>query len=238
MSVDRFDVYTKAAEQVTISQAILMNKGHAAVEIDRILTDCITHVCSQFIKSSRAFTCLQARPVYLSLPSDMASEKIPAKRLKNPLSRTLPPNDPEVEGFVLDEITKAIGEAESNIVILVDACVSRHDVQDEVKDLITATRFPVYSAPMGKTVVSEEYDRYGGVCLRCLFRPPVHLWSSKIYIGSISDPRIKEMVETAKLILSIGALKSDFNTGMFTYRIPTTHTIEVWIHWSLNLAGF
>lgn len=35
------------------------------------------------------------------------------------------------------------------------------------------------------------------------------------------------MVEKAKLILSIGGLKSDFNTGMFTYRIPTTNTIEV-----------
>lgn len=43
-SVDRFDVYTKVAEQVTISQAMLMNKDQAAVEIDRILTDCITRV--------------------------------------------------------------------------------------------------------------------------------------------------------------------------------------------------
>jgi pyruvate decarboxylase len=43
--VDRFEVYTKAAEQVTTSQAILMNKVQAAVEIDRILTDCITRVC-------------------------------------------------------------------------------------------------------------------------------------------------------------------------------------------------
>ena len=96
----------------------------------------------------------------------MVSEKVSAKGLKIPLSRAPPPNDPDVEGFVLDEITKAIDEAESNIVILVDACVSRHDVRDEVKDLVTATRFPVYSTPMGKTTVSEEYDRYGGVCLR------------------------------------------------------------------------
>ena len=106
--------------------------------------------------------------MYLSLPTDMVSEKIPAKRLKTPLSRTLPPNDPEVEEFVLAEITKAIDDAGGNIVILVDACVSRHDVQDEVKELATATRFPVYAAPMGKCAVSEQYDRYGGVCLPSL----------------------------------------------------------------------
>lgn len=97
----------------------------------------------------------------------MVSEKVSAKRLKIPLSRAPPPNDPGVEGFVLDEIIKAIDEAESDIAILVDACVLRHDVQDEVRDLVTTTRFPVYSAPMGKTAVSEEYDRYGGVRLRC-----------------------------------------------------------------------
>jgi pyruvate decarboxylase len=36
---------------------------------------------------------------------------------------------------------------------------------------------------------------------------------SKIYVGSISHPDIKEKVESAKLILSVGCLKSDFNTG-------------------------
>jgi pyruvate decarboxylase len=46
-------------------------------------------------------------------------------------------------------------------------------------------------------------------------------------VGAISKPEIREKVESAKLILSIGALKSDFNTGNFTYRIPTISTIEV-----------
>ncbi|KAG9315659.1 thiamine diphosphate-binding protein [Chiua virens] len=190
----RFDVYTKAAEQVTISQGMLMSSASAAAEIDRVLSDCIT----------------RARPVYLTFPSDMASVKISAKRLKIPLSRVRPRNDHGVETFVLDEINKIIDEAEGNIVILVDACVIRHDVRDEVKELVTATRFPVYSTPMGKTAINEDYERYGGV-----------------YMGSISDPAVKESVEKANLILSIGALKSDFNTGMFTYRIPTTHTVEL-----------
>ncbi|KIK85594.1 hypothetical protein PAXRUDRAFT_831956 [Paxillus rubicundulus Ve08.2h10] len=190
----RFDAYTKAAEQVTTSQAMLMDKNHAAAEIDRILTDCIT----------------RARPVYLTLPSNMVSEKISARRLKVPLLRAPPVNQPDVEAFVLDEIVKLVAEADEDVIILVDACVIRHDVQEEVKELLISTRFPVYAAPMGKTAVSEEYDRYGG-----------------IYIGSISDPAIKERVETARLILSIGALKSDFNTGMFTYSIPTSRTVEL-----------
>ncbi len=49
----------------------------------------------------------------------------------------------------------------------------------------------------------------------------------QIYVGSISHPDIKDMVESAKLIISVGSLKSDFNTGNFTYSIPKMNTIEV-----------
>ncbi|KAG1843874.1 hypothetical protein C8R48DRAFT_561222, partial [Suillus tomentosus] len=64
----RFNVYTKVAEQITAAQAIIMNKAHAAAEIDRIL----------------------ARPVYLTLPMDLTTEKISAKRLRIKLPRTPP----------------------------------------------------------------------------------------------------------------------------------------------------
>lgn len=40
----RFDAYTKAAEQITIAQAAIMTLPKAGPEIDRILTECITHV--------------------------------------------------------------------------------------------------------------------------------------------------------------------------------------------------
>lgn len=46
-------------------------------------------------------------------------------------------------------------------------------------------------------------------------------------MGSVSHPDVKAKVESAKLILSVGSLKSDFNTGTFTYSIPTSRTIEV-----------
>jgi pyruvate decarboxylase len=49
----------------------------------------------------------------------------------------------------------------------------------------------------------------------------------QVYIGSISNHEVKEKVESAKLILSIGSVKSDLNTGGFTYKIPTKSTIEV-----------
>ncbi|KAL4251922.1 Pyruvate decarboxylase [Abortiporus biennis] len=151
-----------------------------------------------------------ARPVYLMLPTDLVHERVPTKRLKTPLNCEPPENEEEVENFVLDEIVKLIDEAKQDVVILVDACSVRHGVKHEMEQLVAKTKLPVYAAPMGKTAVPETYERYGG-----------------IYVGSITKPEIKEKVESAKLILSIGALKSDFNTGNFTYHIPTNRTIEL-----------
>jgi len=49
----RFDAYIKAAEQVTIAQATIMSPGQAGPEIDRILTECITHVSTDYYPTFR-----------------------------------------------------------------------------------------------------------------------------------------------------------------------------------------
>ncbi|KAG6884170.1 hypothetical protein C0992_006841 [Termitomyces sp. T32_za158] len=151
-----------------------------------------------------------ARPVYLSLPTDLVSAKISTERLRTPLTRNPPPNDPQIESFVIDTIVRILEEAGGDVVVLVDACAIRQGVKEELNEFLRKTKFPVYSTPMGKTTVDENFERYGG-----------------IYLGSISRPEIKESVETAKLVLSVGALKSDLNTGNFSYHIPVKHTIEL-----------
>jgi pyruvate decarboxylase len=101
--------------------------------------------------------------VYLTLPTDIAHTEISSARLGIPLERHISSNDADVERFVLDEIVKLIEAAGRDIVILVDACAIRHDVRAELGELLVKTGYPVYSAPMGKTAVSEKYARYGGV---------------------------------------------------------------------------
>lgn len=202
----RYDAYVRANEQFTISQALLKSSVHAPSEIDRVLSDCITY----------------ARPVYLTLPTDVVYQKVSAERLKTPLSRLPPPNDLEVEAYVLDEIMKLVDEADGDTIILVDACATRHDARKEVRELALKTKFPVYSAPMAKSTVPENYEGYGG-----------------IYVGSLSRPEILEKVEGAKLIISVGSLKSDFNTGNFTYSIPTGSIIELHSdHTKIKFATF
>lgn len=152
---------------------------------------------------------VSAQPIYIALPTDMVLRKIPAKGLETPINLNLHENDQETERDVIESITKKIYAA-NNAIILVDACAIRHRVVDEVHDLIDKSQLPAFATPMSKGAIDETNPRFGGV-----------------YVGSVSRPDVKEAVEGADLIISIGALKSDFNSGGFTYRTSTKNTIEL-----------
>ncbi|CDH13278.1 related to Pyruvate decarboxylase [Zygosaccharomyces bailii ISA1307] len=62
---------------------------------------------------------------------------------------------------------------------------------------------------MGKGSIDEQNPRFGGV-----------------YVGTLSSPAVKQAVESADLILSVGALLSDFNTGSFSYSYKTKNIVE------------
>lgn len=148
------------------------------------------------------------RPVYLGLPSNFVDLNVPASLLDTPIDLSLKKNDPEAQEEVIETVTEMISKA-TNPVILVDACASRHSCKDEVRQLINATNFPVFVTPMGKSGVNESHPRFGGV-----------------YVGTLSEPAVKEAVESSDLILSVGALLSDFNTGSFSYSYKTKNIVE------------
>ena len=52
---------------------------------------------------------------------------------------------------------------------------------------------------MGKGAVDETLPNYGGV-----------------YAGDASNAGVQERIEAADLLLTIGSVKSDFNTGEFS----------------------
>lgn len=187
-----FNVFNQMSAAISCYVARLNDPHDAATEIDSALRECW----------------IRSRPVYITLPTDMVSAKVNANRLKKPIDLSLPVNDPEKEDYVVEVVLKYL-HAAKRPVILVDACAIRHRVLDEVHDLIEASGFPTFVAPMGKGAVNETHKNYGGV-----------------YAGNGSNPGVSEVVESSDLILSIGAIKSDFNTAGFTYRIGQLNTID------------
>ncbi|AEO67741.1 uncharacterized protein THITE_2116720 [Thermothielavioides terrestris NRRL 8126] len=151
---------------------------------------------------------IRSRPVYIMLPTDMVEKKIEGARLDTPIDLTEPENEAEREDYVVDVVLKYLHAAKCPI-ILVDACAVRHRVLKEVHDLVEKTQLPVFVTPMGKGAINESHPSYGGV-----------------YAGTGSHPDVAERVESADLVLSIGALKSDFNTTGFSYRTSQLNTID------------
>lgn len=151
---------------------------------------------------------VQSRPVYITLPTDMVQKKIEGERLKTPIDLETPANELEKEDYVVDVVLKDL-HAAKNPVILVDACAVRHRVLDEVHELVEKSNLPTFVTPMGKSAVNETLPTFGGV-----------------YAGDGSNPGVRERLESSDLILSIGSIKSDFNTAGFTYRISQLSTID------------
>ncbi|TGZ85020.1 pyruvate decarboxylase [Ascodesmis nigricans] len=149
-----------------------------------------------------------ARPVYIGLPTDMVFKSVPAEGLSTPINLELRPNDEETEGAVVREICELMYSSK-NTIILSDACAIRHRVLPELHQLMDRTNLPTFVSPMGKSSVNETHPAFGGV-----------------YAGDVSREDVKKRVEEADLVLFVGGLKSDFNSGGFTYRIARRNTIE------------
>lgn len=166
------------------------------------------HQAAVYIDSALRECWIRSRPVYIALPTDLVQQKVDGERLKTPIDLSPPPNEEEKEEYVVDVVLKYL-HAAKNPVILVDACAIRHRVLEEVHDLVKKSGLPTFVAPMGKGAVDETLPNYGGV-----------------YAGDGSNAGVRERVESSDLILTIGAIKSDFNTTGFTYRTGRMHTID------------
>lgn len=151
---------------------------------------------------------VRSRPVYITLPQDIVKQKIEGERLKDPIDLSFPPNDHQKEDYVVETVLKYLYAAKS-AVILVDACANRHRALAETHAFIEKSGLPTFVAPMGKSAVDETIPNYGGV-----------------YAGDGSVPAVRERVENSDLVLTIGAIKSDFNTSGFRYRSSELTSIE------------
>jgi pyruvate decarboxylase len=80
---------------------------------------------------------------------------------------------------------------------------------EEATEFVKATGLPVFATPMGKGGIDETLPNYGGV-----------------YAGSGSNAGVAARVESSDLVLSLGAIKSDFNTAGFSYNLSQLKTID------------
>jgi indolepyruvate decarboxylase len=144
------------------------------------------------------------QPVYLSLLSDVVRIRCAAPE---PLVVPPPaPSDPAALRKAVDEAV-AMLDAASRPVIIGDVELIRFRLQAEFAHLLARTGLPYATMMLGKTVLDENHPQFIG-----------------LYQGDLSRDYVRQRVQTADCVLTLGALLTDFNTGGFTVRLNGDRT--------------
>src|SRR3954447_10367283 len=141
--VKGFETQLEVFEKITVAAAALDDPMTAFSEIDRVLEAAVRY----------------KRPVYLEVPRDQVQARQVAPH-RTPVG--LPPSDPEALREALDE-TAAMLTAAKRPMILADVEIHRFGLQDELLALAEATRLPIATTLLGKSVISESHELFAGV---------------------------------------------------------------------------
>ncbi|MCG6978050.1 alpha-keto acid decarboxylase family protein, partial [Lactococcus lactis] len=148
----------------------------------------------------------ERKPVYINLPVDVAAAKaekpsLPLKK-ENSTSNT---SDQEI----LNKIQESLKNAKKPIVITGHEIIS-FGLEKTVTQFISKTKLPITTLNFGKSSVDEALPSFLG-----------------IYNGTLSEPNLKEFVESADFILMLGVKLTDSSTGAFTHHLNENKVISL-----------
>ncbi|CZR68750.1 related to pyruvate decarboxylase [Phialocephala subalpina] len=188
----------------------LDNPETAASEIDvgipthRTLTPANHHLHQRVFRECY----VHSLPVYIFVPSDFVH--VPVSGSISPLANLALISDHENETAAIAATISTIYAAKSPVVI-VDALVSRHLAIDVTRELVDFLGFPTFSTSMGKSIIDETRPYFHG-----------------IYNGQVSVPDVCKVIEQdSDLVIDLGPLLSDSNTGGHTRKIAESKLITV-----------
>jgi indolepyruvate decarboxylase len=185
-----FRTQLEVFEKFTIAGTELNDPLTAFAEIDRVLD-----ACDRF-----------KRPVYIELPRDMVHVVPPVAH-----GYSGPPHviNEEATAEAIRETVERLAVADKPIIVA-GVEIHRFGLQDELLKLAEATRIPIATTMLGKSVFSERHPLFVG-----------------LYEGAIGDEAVTEFVEESDLILMFGAFLSDINLGIYTAKIDPNRCVYV-----------
>lgn len=145
-------------------------------------------------------------PVFIYIPLDVVGVQLDANRLETPLDTTIK-NERESENEIVKSALELIKTAEKPV-ILADVLTIRHGGRDLTRELVELTNFQSFATPLSKGIIDEAHPNYGGV-----------------YNGSVSFPGVADAIQGSDLVLNLGPLVSDSNTGSFTRDIKDSNLV-------------
>jgi TPP-dependent 2-oxoacid decarboxylase len=181
--------FARMAAEITAAQADL-RPDTAPEEIDRVLSTALR----------------TSRPVYLTVPADVADIPVlaPARRLPQGAKEA----DPAVVAAFTGRARRLLATA-SSASLLVGHLAARYRVTGQVRDLATADDLPVAVLSMAKGDFPESDPRFAG-----------------LYAGPASAKRTRVAVEDADVLITVGVSGADTLLGG-AHEVPAGRRIDL-----------
>jgi TPP-dependent 2-oxoacid decarboxylase len=151
------------------------------------------------------------RPGYLEIPRDRV--RSPVAGLPGPLVLEPDAVEQERRAEALEEAVDEIGAMLASArrpVLYVGAGIRRHALTDLVVQLAERLRIPVVTDVLGKASFPETHTQFAGV-----------------YLGALSDPLARDLLDESDCVLGIGVVRTDLGTGFWTERINPKARISI-----------
>ncbi|TAI67372.1 thiamine pyrophosphate-binding protein [Bradyrhizobium sp. Leo170] len=148
------------------------------------------------------------RPVYMAFPADLADR--PVLGSAQPIAA--PGSDPVLLEKVVNAILSGIDRAKTAC-ILPGLLVARTGLQQTMQAIVDASGLPFATMFLDKSVLDESQSAYVGM-----------------YAGRLMNENVRQFVESCDLVLAVGTLFSDLNTGAFTAKLEPARLISIGHH--------
>ena len=148
------------------------------------------------------------RPVYMAFPADYASQPV----LGSAEPVLAPKSDSAALKAAVSAILSALDKAKTAIA-LPGILVARSSLKAEMQALIDRSGLPFATMFMDKSVLDERQLGFVGM-----------------YDGAIMTEEVRAFVESRDVVLAVGTIASDFNTGAFTARLDPARIVTIGHH--------
>jgi indolepyruvate decarboxylase len=152
---------------------------------------------------SEAFHYLQ--PVYMAFPADLALQPVLGSAKPNRGTQS----DPDLLERVVETMLATLDQAKA-VCILPGFLVSRAGLERAMQAVVDASGLPFATMFLDKSVLDESQPAYIGT-----------------YAGRLMNEDVRQFVESCDVVLAVGTLLSDLNTGAFTAGLDPERLISI-----------
>ncbi|MFK3839324.1 alpha-keto acid decarboxylase family protein [Serratia sp. NPDC087055] len=147
------------------------------------------------------------RPVYLLLPSEVAEAPL-ASRPTPLMLRQANLSQASLQAFVA--AAREMLLPARRVSLLADFLAERFGAERGLEQWMAEVDMPHSTMLMGKSVLDETHACFTGT-----------------YAGAASDPQVKQLIENADVVITVGVRFTDTITAGFTHHLPVEKRIDV-----------